>query len=664
MKLIRLDLTNFGPYRDRQSINLEVSHEAPVVLIHGENMRGKTTILRAIRWALYGTVRGHDGVPIPDSDFANYEVRDLGGEFEFGVKLVYEDRGSINELTRMCAAEARTDLLEPTVRVMRMTTTLKPLHGNPVPERDIPEVVARTLHADIADFFLFDGEMLARFEESLRSDSTRAQVVKRSIERVLGLPALQLLHRDASALLHDADTVLRKAASRQREANKFESQYLEKEAELKRLEDDASTLSQHRSEVALEVKTLGDELAKVDSVKEMYYRRAKLEDEIDEARSDVSDLEIDLQGRISACWWIPMAGAIERRVSEVDEHLTRAIEDGRLRANLDAELRQIQRRPSVDVCPTCQQPLASHVVEEINRRESELLAELDALPKESAALGDLHAERKYLDRFATASGASDRVQELIGDMTRLRIRIADKQEEVAELGDALRDTRLDIAAVETNFQEQRDLLREIDKALEEAEEDRARLEQEIRQLSQSIAKLADGSSPERNERDVLDTLVESIEAAVESFRESMRTEVQAEASRIFKDLSTEETYGGLRIDGRYYLDIVDDLDRVIRRRSAGADQIVTMSLIGALVRCAVRQGPVVMDTPFGRLDRGHRERILRWVPTLGTQVILFVQSGEFDRERDIAHLDGMIGREYALRRSSAKHTRIEVLLNA
>jgi hypothetical protein len=39
--------------------------------------------------------------------------------------------------------------------------------------------------------------------------------------------------------------------------------------------------------------------------------------------------------------------------------------------------------------------------------------------------------------------------------------------------------------------------------------------------------------------------------------------------------------------------------------SAGSEQIVALSLIGALNRCATREGPVVMDTPFGRLDRRH-----------------------------------------------------------
>ena len=85
---------------------------------------------------------------------------------------------------------------------------------------------------------------------------------------------------------------------------------------------------------------------------------------------------------------------------------------------------------------------------------------------------------------------------------------------------------------------------------------------------------------------------------------------------------------------------------------------MTMSLIGALSRCAVEEGPIVMDTPFARLDTGHRRRILQWTSTLGSQVVLFVQSGEFERERDLRWLDGRVGRSYVLRRVAANSTRI------
>ncbi len=67
---------------------------------------------------------------------------------------------------------------------------------------------------------------------------------------------------------------------------------------------------------------------------------------------------------------------------------------------------------------------------------------------------------------------------------------------------------------------------------------------------------------------------------------------------------------------------------------------------------------MVMDTPFGRLDTGHRDGILEWVSTFDTQVILFVQSGEYDPQRSGHLLRGKIGREYTIERLSP--TRSEV----
>jgi len=138
----------------------------------------------------------------------------------------------------------------------------------------------------------------------------------------------------------------------------------------------------------------------------------------------------------------------------------------------------------------------------------------------------------------------------------------------------------------------------------------------------------------------------------------MRDKVGEEASDIFKQLTTEPDYDGLSITGKYALEIVDSRKRIVTRRSAGAEQIVAMSFIGALVRCAVRQGPVIMDTPFGRLDTGHRKRILEWAPRIGTQVMLFVQSGEFDRDRDLKHLGGKVGREFRIRREASNRSSI------
>jgi DNA sulfur modification protein DndD len=149
------------------------------------------------------------------------------------------------------------------------------------------------------------------------------------------------------------------------------------------------------------------------------------------------------------------------------------------------------------------------------------------------------------------------------------------------------------------------------------------------------------------------------DAAIDDFREQLRLEVEERATEIFRQLTTEPQYAGLKINERYGLDIVDDEGRVIADRSAGAEQVVALSLIGALNRSAVREGPIVMDTPFGRLDVDHRANILRFLPSMSSQIVLLVQSGEVDIERDLVHLEGKIARQYRLVREGPTLSRIE-----
>jgi DNA sulfur modification protein DndD len=55
LRFENVSLKNFGPYR-QIDLNLETSPEAPIVVIHGENTLGKTSLFRALRWCLYGSL--------------------------------------------------------------------------------------------------------------------------------------------------------------------------------------------------------------------------------------------------------------------------------------------------------------------------------------------------------------------------------------------------------------------------------------------------------------------------------------------------------------------------------------------------------------------------------------------------------------------------------
>ncbi|GAA3611214.1 hypothetical protein GCM10022223_29120 [Kineosporia mesophila] len=61
MRLHRLEITAFGPFSERQSIDFDELSDAGLFLLHGPTGAGKTSVLDAICFALYGRVPGSRG---------------------------------------------------------------------------------------------------------------------------------------------------------------------------------------------------------------------------------------------------------------------------------------------------------------------------------------------------------------------------------------------------------------------------------------------------------------------------------------------------------------------------------------------------------------------------------------------------------------------------
>ncbi|MGW4276593.1 AAA family ATPase, partial [Streptomyces seoulensis] len=58
MRLHRLDVTAFGPFGSRQSVDFDALSAAGLFLLHGPTGAGKTSVLDAVCYALYGSVPG------------------------------------------------------------------------------------------------------------------------------------------------------------------------------------------------------------------------------------------------------------------------------------------------------------------------------------------------------------------------------------------------------------------------------------------------------------------------------------------------------------------------------------------------------------------------------------------------------------------------------
>ena len=69
-----------------------------------------------------------------------------------------------------------------------------------------------------------------------------------------------------------------------------------------------------------------------------------------------------------------------------------------------------------------------------------------------------------------------------------------------------------------------------------------------------------------------------------------------------------------------------------KKLSAGEQQVFAIAILDALLTCSGRSLPLVIDTPLGRLDSKHRERLVReYFPRAAHQVVVLSTDTEVDQ---------------------------------
>jgi DNA sulfur modification protein DndD len=646
MKVESVKLVNFGPYCGEHEIDLSTSAHATVIVIHGENMRGKTSLLNGIKWCLYGSI-SEARKKKPSWRFLSYDALDQSQYF-MSVTLNFEHDGASYILERHVQAERRPrsdrDLSEHVV--LRRD-------GVFVPEGEIEEMIASMLHPNISRFFLFDGEMLDQYEVLLGQGGREAALVRDSIEQILGLPALQLMTEDLRVLRRKAETEHLQAAASRRLNRELTEQAQTATAARDALDEEIQRLSDQQDEAGAKRDELAEQL---DRFQEIAADRRDLE----RLKLEQTDFESERTSAHERCkeilrsrWWLPVASSTKERIAQIDLAIEGVSADVRHSEHLRQEELVLATTLAGDVCSLCGGEVSDSKHRELHERLSgvrDVLAEITATPDD---LGALISEKRDLAPFSEASSLAD-LRAAEDRYRRAGIEIRKRQRQIDGIEERLRGHDLD--AIATTQQEYENWIRALERIESDLDQKRAKRvekQREISDIERQISRLP-GSDPRLVLRRVLlEALGRTFEGGIGSFRDRLRGQVEHHAADIFRSLTTEEAFVDLRINDQYGLGIIDDQGRDIIDRSKGAEQIVALSLIGGLNRASGKHAPIVMDTPFGRLDRTHRANVLQFLPDLGTQCVLLVQSGEFERDRDIAFLEGRVAHEYQMVRDGS-----------
>jgi DNA sulfur modification protein DndD len=252
------------------------------------------------------------------------------------------------------------------------------------------------------------------------------------------------------------------------------------------------------------------------------------------------------------------------------------------------------------------------------------------------------------------------VEALEARANQLKIEIVRSEDRQKELDQALEGS--DSATIRRIQRELTDVIEKMsvtDQSIKETKDLITECEDQIRKLRDKLARGGGANIvAAQNATAYYRSLHSLFEEGVEFYREDLRKHVEKSASELFLKLTTEPDYAGLTINEHYGLTIQHRNGRAIPVRSAGAEHVVALSLMGALQRNAPLRGPIVMDSPFGRLDDRHKERIIRALPNLAEQVLLLVHESEVRPEQIRELLGPKLLAEYEIQRVSARHSQL------
>jgi DNA sulfur modification protein DndD len=608
---------------------------APIVLFGGLNGGGKTTILSALKLALYG--KGVLGSGATVAEYHQYlrecihrAHNSIAKPTRAAVELTfrYAQYGIISsyQLTRDWFVDHAGKVKEGLI-ISR--------DGHPLTELSYDQAQAflnELIPIGVSELFFFDGEKIASLAEETSGDALRE-----SINKLLGLDLIDRLHSDLSVIIRGR-SVKKASADRKQKIAEAERTYNDLNEQLAEVREKLLLM---RVNIVEANKNLGNIEASINARGGAWSASRQEETvNLDALVSDKKAIEHTLHDMLSGL--LPFA-------------ITQSLNE-KLLAQIDAE----QRAEKAQV-----------LSEYLQRQQSNFLAEVEsafAMTKDQLpALQDI-----FLRTFGSEVSNSAEQQAPVHELSdtqrfsithRLQNDVGSLQQRAADLVMTLQETDSQIESARENiarapdekvliplFNEQGQLQGRLS-ALEEqksvmAEEAKvllARLSVAARQLDDLYTEIAEFQEEERltglaqNAKDVLKEF--STRARIEKLKE-----LESQFYTSFNGLARKEDRNlSIQIDpNTFEVVLIDDEGVILRKEelSAGEKQIFAISILEALARTSGRSLPVVIDTPLGRLDSVHRKKLVEnYFPKTSHQVIIL----STDTEIDYAFYEGLQG---------------------
>lgn len=629
-----LILDNVGLYSQRTEFALSpksaLTNNRPIILIGGRNGAGKTTFLDSVRLALYG--KRALGLGISQKEYQQYLLSktnqnhlELPSSVE--LKFIYTEGNISAEFTiHRSWAIGSDNQLHENLDLKKNGETI-----TSVPKQEWENFLLELIPIGVSQLFFFDGEKI----QDIAEDNNAA--LSDSIKNLLGIDLIEKLRLDLHSYLtrnksndagqNDVEILIQKLTQLKSQESLLNNEYAQfkfsHQALLKNIEQKRLRFVSEGGAIALEYDQLKAKLS-------------QLNKDINLCKQELVNLANGLLPFLFAPKLISKF-AKHLEGSSADQSSSKDIIEQALNSFQDSPLKKKELWGN-NQWDNLNEFLASYF-----STQSQLSTH--------AAFSDLTEPKQALAKLLSLdSDAKKHVHTLYKRFTFLN-----QEKEATEFSISRAENAEDSNTYLDELLQKERKLGELDLILNQKDEERRKISWEVTTAERTLKSSSEEVAEFELQNHKNSLAAKGIKALIDfetALLEQKITQVRQNFVEIFNSLLRKRNFiADLQIDAKTFnTRLIKANGQTVEKSalSAGEKQIYAIAMLWSLAKTSGRHLPMIVDTPLGRLDREHRDNLMKfYFPRVSHQVIILSTDTEID-ELYVNQLDEHISQSYLL----------------
>jgi DNA sulfur modification protein DndD len=639
---IVIDKISFVNYRQygTGSLSFNTSNESMLSIFIAKNGTGKTTILNAITWCLYGKelhlTDEKRALPIVTS--AVVKESNVGDYIPVEVALTITDGNDVVEFKRASSCRVDRDsagnnrVISSHDKITATITTMDQFSNTVVKEGNDADIVIKQYFDEaIFKFYFFDGEKLRDFFTAAQANS-----IKQSIFNISQITLLENSCNHLSTMNTERSRKLGKDFPDIARLN--EAQTMQE----KQRNTAEATLESNR-ELVDELSKKRDQLENILRGYEPVKNLQKERDELTEALNAVEkDTELLRAKRTSFIRRYTVLLSLYPRIKRTLSIIAEKEAAGDMPPAIDKDLiKKLLKNPEQH-CPICDSSIDETALDHIQK----LLTQYSVSSQTSNYLKEIKGPlESALDEISAFHSKLDELNQLEIDITERREKTEKRLSEIASALSNFENTsgQVNISEIEAKRGEMIGRIRTADQAIGAARVTIQNCDAEIslieEQRKSALKKMGEHEDI-RNQMAVISMLFENFRRIKTSIMNDMRDEIESMTWKYFdRMIWKKNTFGRIAINDSYDISVYNKEGTEMTGSLSATEQMaLAYAFTLAIHNASGKNCPLVIDSPLGRVSDKNRENMaeaLRDVSKTKQIIMLFTPDEYSDEVRTI-----------------------------